>query len=118
MAAGVGIGRLLRLPRVFVNPDTRWLACTRWGDIPAVVGDAWGGIIRGSSFSLISCVRSPTIFEVAPRSTSLISDRVRDLLEDLPDPLLLPPRDSGPLLNPLKGADPGAYPGAYPGTSI
>ena len=32
----------------------------------------------------------------------LISDRVRDLLEDLPDPLLLPPRDSGPLLNPLR----------------
>ena len=54
------------------------------------------------------------IFVVAPRSTSLISDCVRDLLEDLSDPLLLPPRDSGPLLNPLKGA----YPGAYPGTSV
>ena len=98
---------------MFVNPAARWLACTRWGDIPTETGDAWGGIIRGSSFSQISWVRSPMIFEVAPQSTSLISDRVRDLLEDLPDPLLLPPRDSGPLLNPLKGA----YPGAYPGTS-
>ena len=86
MAAGVGIGLLLRLPRVFVNPAVRWLACTRWGDIPTEIGDGWGGIIRGSSFSRISCVRSPTIFEVAPQSTSLISDRVRDLLEDLPDP--------------------------------
>ena len=48
--AGVGIGRLLRLPRVFVSPATRWLACTGWADTPTVVGDAWGGIIRGSSF--------------------------------------------------------------------
>ena len=44
------------------------------------------------------------MLEVAPRSTSLISDRVRDLLEHLPDPLLLPPRDSAPLLNPLQVA--------------
>ena len=75
---------------MFVSPATRWLACTQWGDIPTVVGDAWGCIIKGSSLSRISSVRSPTILEVAPRSTSLISDRVRDLLEDLPDPLLLP----------------------------
>ena len=49
------------------------------------------------------------MLEVAPQSTSLISDRVRDLLEDPPDPLLLLPHDSDPLLNPLKVA--------YPGTS-
>ena len=30
------------------------LAASRWGDTPTVVGDAWGGIIRGSSFSRIS----------------------------------------------------------------
>ena len=93
---------------MFVSPANRSLACTRWGEIPAVVGDAWGGI-KGSSLYRISWVRSPTILKVAPQSTALISDRVRDLLEDLPDPLLLLPHDSGPLLNPLRVA--------YPGTS-
>ena len=61
----------------------------------------------GSSLARISRVRSPTSSEVAPWRASFISDRVRDLLEDLPDPLLLPPRDSGPC-RPLKEVKPGA----------
>ena len=73
-----------------------------------MVGDAFEGF-RGSSLARISRVRSSTSSEVDPRRASLISDRVRDLLEDLPDHLLLLPHDFGPLFSPLRVA--------YPGTS-
>ena len=43
----------------------------------------------------ISCVMSATSSLVALRRASLISERVRDLLEDLPDPVLCPLRTLG-----------------------
>ena len=71
-----------------------------------VTVDPSGGI-RGCSLFLISCVMLATGSPVALRRASLISERVKDLLEDLPDPLPLPPQDSGPR-RPLREAKPGA----------
>ena len=71
-----------------------------------VIGDPSGGI-RGLRLFLISCVMSATSSAVALRSASLISERVRDLSEDLPDPLLRPPQNSEAQM-PLREAKPGA----------
>ena len=60
-----------------------------------VIGDPSGGI-GGCSLFLISCAMSATSSPIALRRACLISERVRDLLEDLPHPLLRPPQDSGP----------------------
>ena len=59
-----------------------------------VIGDPSGGIGRFRVF-LISCIISATSSPVALRRASLISEHVRDLLEDLPDPLRRPAEDSG-----------------------
>ena len=100
-AAGVGVGRLLTRPTVWLGPATRWFACRRWREAPRVVGDLWGGI-RGSNLALISWVMSPTRSAVAPRRPSVSSDLVREQLDDPLDPLLLLPQDDGPLLSPLR----------------
>ena len=71
-----------------------------------VMGDP-SGSIRGSRPVLISCVISATSSRVAVRRASLISDCVRNLLEDLADPLLRPAQDSRPQ-RPVREAKPGA----------
>ena len=60
-----------------------------------VIGDPSGGI-RGFRLFLISCVMPATSSPVALQRATSISECVRDLLEDLPNPLLSPPQDSGP----------------------
>ena len=86
------MGRLLTPFRVWVSPATRCLACTRCGEAPMVIGDPSGGS-RGFRVFLISCVMSANSSPLTLRGASLIWERVRDLLEDLPDPLLRPPQD-------------------------
>ena len=71
-----------------------------------VIGDPSGGI-RGFRLFLISCVMTATSSPVALRRVSLITERVRDLSEDLPDSLLCPPQDSG-RRRPLREGKPGA----------
>ena len=60
-----------------------------------VIGDPSGGI-RGFRLFLISCVMPATSSPVALQTASSISERAKDLLEDVLDPLLRPPQDSGP----------------------
>ena len=71
-----------------------------------VIGDPSGGI-RGFRLFSISCVMLATSPPVGLLRASLISGRVRDLLEDLPDPLLRPQKDQG-TQRPVRDAKPGA----------
>ena len=71
-----------------------------------VIGDPSGGI-TGFRLFLISCVMSATSFPLTLRRASLIPERAGDRLEDLSDPLLRPPQNSGPQ-RPLTEATPGA----------
>ena len=72
-----------------------------------VIGDPSGGI-GGFRLFLISCVMSASSSPVALQRASFIFERVRDLLDDLPDPLLPPPQDLGPRRT-LSEAKPGAH---------
>ena len=71
-----------------------------------VIGDTSGGI-TGFRLFLISCVMSATSFPLTLQRASLYSERAREQLEDLSDPLLRPPQNSGPR-RPLTEAKPGA----------